>query len=162
MRRLLFADQPQETRFFLLIAGWAGGLGVIYWLVSGEVAGTVLLAALALATGVLSVWLIRTRRLRRRRQASRVETGAPELAPERTDMSGGGTEGVDRPFLDEEGRLPGPTLAPFAVGLGVALAALGAVFGLAPVAVGAVSFLWGAGTWLGAARGEFDAQERDG
>ena len=114
MSRLPFADQPQETRFFLLIAGWAGALGVIYWFVSYEVAGTVLLA------------------------------------------------GVDRPFLDEEGRLPAPTLAPFAVGLGVALAALGPVFGIAPVAVGAVSFLWGAGTWFAAAREEFNAQKRDG
>jgi hypothetical protein len=141
--RLPFADQPQETRFFLLIAGWAGALGVIYWFVSSEVAGTVLLAGLALATGALSVWLMRSQRRRRRR----VEAEAPEAD--------------DRPFLDEEGRLPAPTLAPFAVGLGVALAALGPVFGLAPVAVGAVSLLWGAGTWFGAARDEFDAQKRD-
>jgi hypothetical protein len=141
--RLPFADQPQETRFFLLIAGWAGALGVIYWFVSYEVAGTVLLAGLALATGALSVWLMRSQRGRRRR----AEAGAPEAD--------------DRPFLDEDGRLPAPTLAPFAVGLGVALAALGPVFGLAPVAVGAVSFLWGAGTWFGAAREEFDAQKRD-
>jgi hypothetical protein len=140
MSRLPFADQPQETRFFLLIFGWAGVLGVIYWIVSGEVAGTALLAGLALATGVLSVWLLRT---------------------QRPVTSDGGTAGVDRPFLDEEGRLPAPTLAPFAVGLGVALAALGPVFGLAPVAVGAVSLLWGAGTWLGSAREEFGAQERD-
>jgi hypothetical protein len=141
--RLPFADQPQETRFFLLIAGWAGALGVVYWFVSYEVAGTVLLAGLALATGALSVWLMRSGRLRRQRE----EAGAPESG--------------DRPFLDEEGRLPAPTLAPFAVGLGVALAALGPVFGLAPVAVGAVSLLWGAGTWLRAGREEFDAQERD-
>ena len=149
MSQLPFADQPQETRFFVLIAGWAGALGLIYWFVSYEVAGTVLLAGLALATGTLSIWLMRSQRLRRRR----AEAGAPEAAAH---------EAVDRPFLDEEGRLPAPTLAPFAVGLGVALAALGPVFGLAPVAVGAVSFLWGAGTWFGAAREEFDAQKRDG
>ena len=155
MSRLPFADQPQETRFFLLIAGWAGALGVIYWFVSYEVAGTVLLAGLALATGALSVWLMRSQRLRRRR----ADADPPELALDRPDTSGGGTAGVDRPFLDEEGRLPAPTVAPFAVGLGVALAALGPVFGLAPVAVGAVSFLWGAGTWFAAAREEFNAQK---
>jgi Cytochrome c oxidase subunit IV len=141
--RLPFADQPQETRFFLLIAGWAGVLGVVYWFVSYEVAGTVLLAGLALATGALSVWLLRSQRRRRQRAETRA------------------SEADDRPFLDEEGRLPAPTLAPFAVGLGVALAALGPVFGVAPVAVGAVSFLWGAGTWLRAGREEFDAQKRD-
>ena len=143
MSRLPFADEPQETRFFLVIAGWAGALGVVYWFLSYEVAGTVLLAGLALATGALSVWLMRSQRHRQRR----AEAAAPEAG--------------DRPFLDEEGRLPAPTLAPFAVGLGVALAALGPVFGVAPVAVGAVSFLWGTGTWLRAGREEFDAQKRD-
>jgi hypothetical protein len=101
------------------------------------------------------VWLMRSHRLRRQR----ADAGPPDIAPDRPDTSGGGTAGVDRPFLDEEGRLPAPTLGPFAVGLGVALAALGPVFGLAPVAVGALSFLWGAGTWFAAAREEFNAQK---
>jgi hypothetical protein len=155
---LPFASQPPETRFFLLIAGWAGALGVIYWFVSYEVAGTVLLAGLALATGTLAVWLIRSQRLRRRAEAAAPGAGAPEAGA----GGAGAPEAVDRPFLDEEGRLPAPTLAPFAVGLGLALAALGPVFGLAPVAVGAVSFLWGAGTWFAASSEEFNAQKRDG
>jgi hypothetical protein len=137
-------DQPPETRFFLLIAGWAGVLGVIYWGVSGEVAGTALLAGLALATGAMSFWLIRGRR--RGREAG--------------DAVRGVEPGVDRPFLDEDARLPDASLAPFAVGLGIALAVLGPVFGIAPVAVGAVAFLWGAASWFGAARDELDAQDR--
>jgi hypothetical protein len=144
--RLPFADPPPETRFFLLIAGWAGVLGAIYWIVSGEVAGTALLAGLALATGAMSFWLIRGRR---RRGGHR--TG---------DADRGVEPGVDRPFLDEDARLPDASLAPFAVGLGIALAALGPVFGIAPVAVGAVALLWGAGRWFGAARDELDAQDR--
>jgi hypothetical protein len=154
--RLPLADQPQETRFFLLIAGWAGALGLIYWFVSYEVAGTVLLAGLALASGLISAWLIRARRLAMRRQAA---SGTPDLTVDRTDASGGGTGSVDRPFLDESGRLPDPTLAPFAVGLGIALVALGPVFGLAPVAVGVLSLLSGASLWLGAARDELDADD---
>ena len=154
--RLPLADQPQETRFFLLIAGWAGALGIIYWFVSSEVAGTALLAGLALASGLISAWLIRARRKAGRRPE---EDATADLAADRTDASGEGTGGVDRPFLDEEGRLPDPTLAPFAVGLGVALVVLGPVFGIAPVAVGAVSFLWGASLWLRAARDELDAEE---
>ena len=72
---------------------------------------------------------------------------------------GGRSTEIRRPAVPGRGGTPpAPTLAPFAVGLGVALAALGPVFGLAPVAVGAVSFLWGAGTWLRAGREEFDAQ----
>jgi len=155
--RLPFAGQPQETRFFLLICGWAGALGIIYWFVSHEVAGTALLAGLALASGAISAWLIRARRLAAKRQPT--PSGIADLATDRTDASGGGTAGVDRPFLDESGRLPDPTLAPFAVGLGVALVVLGPVFGVAPVAVGAVSLLWGASLWLRAARDELDAQE---
>jgi hypothetical protein len=154
--RLPLAHQPQETRFFLIITGWAGALGIIYWFVSYEVAGTVLLAGLALASGAISAFLIRGRR----RALQRVEAGSgpPDLNPARTDASGGGTAGVDRPFLDETGRLPDATIAPFAVGLGIALAALGPVFGLAPVAVGILSFLWGASMWLAAARDELDAE----
>jgi hypothetical protein len=67
----------------------------------------------------------------------------------------------DRPFQDEVDRLPDPTLAPFAVGLGVALIVLGTVFGLAPVAVGVLSFLWGASMWFSAARDELDATEQE-
>jgi hypothetical protein len=154
--RLPLADQPQETRFFLLIAGWAGALGIIYWFASGEVAGTALLAGLALAGGVISASLIRARRTARRRLAA---GGPPDIDADRTDASGGGTGGVDRPFLDESGRLPDPTLAPFAVGLGIALVVLGPLFGVAPVAVGAVSFVWGASVWLRAARAELDAED---
>lgn len=155
--RLPLADQPQETRFFLLIAGWAGALGIIYWFVSSEVAGTALLAGLALASGTVSAWLIRERRKATRRRPD--DPATPDLSVDRTDASGGGTAGVDRPFLDESGRLPDPTLAPFAVGLGIALVVLGPVFGVAPVAVGAVSFVWGASLWLRAARDELDAED---
>jgi hypothetical protein len=154
--RLPLADQPQETRFFLVIAGWAGALGIIYWFVSYEVAGTALLAGLALASGLISAWLIRARRLASRRPAS---SGPPVLAADQKDASGGGTGGVDRPFLDESGRLPDPTLAPFAVALGIALVVLGPVFGAAPVAVGLLSFLWGASLWLRAARDELDPED---
>ena len=156
MSRLPLADQPQETRFFLLIAGWAGALGVdllVCQLRGGgdrpagrPGAGDGHPVGVADPFAAASAAAGRGRRTRGR---------GTRIVRRRT-------EAVDRPFLDEEGRLPAPTLAPFAVGLGVALAALGPVFGLAPVAVGAVSFLWGAGTWFAASREEFDAQKRDG
>jgi len=132
-------DQPEETRFFMIIAGWALVLGIIYWAVSSEVAGTALLGGLALATGAMAAWLVRGRR-----------RGAIEQHRE-------SAAGADRPFHDEEGRLPDPTLAPFAVGLGIALAATGPVFGVAPVAVGVIALAWGAWTWLAAARDEHTA-----
>ena len=55
--RLPFADQPQETRFFLLIAGWAGALGIIYWFVSYEPAGTAMLAIFGVAMAVMG-WIL--------------------------------------------------------------------------------------------------------
>ncbi len=164
--RLPLLDQPQETRFFLIIAGWAAVLGLIYWIVSLEVAGTALLAGLALAAGAMSVWLIRGRRpsMDRQRDTDEGETSSvesPRAAPGETDTSGGGTDGVDRPFHDESGRIPEESLAPFAFGLGVALLALGAVFGIAPVAVGIVPLVWGASGWLGDARAELEQTEVD-
>jgi hypothetical protein len=70
------------------------------------------------------------------------------------------TEG-DRPFSDESGRIPDETLAPFAVGLGVAVAATGLVFGVAPVVVGLLPLSWGAWTWLTAAGEELAATRLD-
>jgi hypothetical protein len=162
--RVTLLDQPQETRFFLIIAGWAAALGAIYWIVSGEVAGTALLAGLALAAGAMAVWLIRGRppalRTGSRRGDGRTSSlESPGVAPSEPDTSGGGTAGIDRPFHDESGRIPDATLAPFAFGLGVALIALGPVFGLAPVAVGVVPLVWGASGWLGDARAELDETE---
>ena len=52
------------------------------------------------------------------------------------------------------------TLAPLAVGLGVAIAVTGAIFGPAPVVVGVLPLAWGAWTWLRGASAEFAATER--
>ncbi len=160
--KLPFTEEPQETRFFLIISGWALLLWVIYWFVSFEAAGTVLLAGLAIAAGAMAVWLIRGRpRVPARARGaddgatSRVESA--EVAADEADTSGGGAEGIDRPFHDETGRIPEGSLAPFSFGLGVALIALGPVFGLAPVAVGIVALLWGASGWFSDARSEHEA-----
>lgn len=156
LRLVVAADEAHETRVFLFMAAFGLVVGAIYWLVSSEPAGTAMLAGFGLATGVIGVRLAAapgSRLLRRRRHSS---PGLPER-----DASGGGAGGVDRPFLDETGRLPDETLAPFAVGLGLAVALTGVVFGPAPVVVGALPLGWGAWAWLTAARGELAATERD-
>jgi hypothetical protein len=159
--RAVWSGHPQETRFFLIIAAWAAALGLIYWVGTAEAAGTLLLAGLALASGAMTAWLVAGRP--RRRPPSPAEDGSSkppetdEPRPGAPDTSGGGTAGVDRPFLDEEGRIPDATVAPFAVGLGLALMALGPVFGLAPVTLGVVALAWGAASWFGAARDELGA-----
>jgi hypothetical protein len=154
-RRLLALDQPQETRFFLVIAGWAAFAAVVYWFVSYEIAGTILLAALALASGLAALRLILTWRRRHadlERQPPGTETAAPGTpeapGPDARDVPGGGTVGIDRPFADPVRLTPEPGLGPFAVGLGLALVAAGTIFGLATVAVGLVPLGWGGLLWL--------------
>jgi hypothetical protein len=95
-------------------------------------------------------------RVRQRARTASPERRAAETA-EAHDRPGAGTGGVDRPFLDERGRLPDETLAPLAVGLGAAVAATGAIFGPAPVVVGVLPLAWGAWAWLQGASEELAA-----
>jgi hypothetical protein len=157
-RALTAADQPQEARVFLLLAAFGIIVGAIYWFVSYESAGTVLLLGFGAATGVIGLRLVADPASRVVRERARAVDVATIPAGEGT---GGGTGGVDRPFLDETGRLPDETIAPFAVGVGVAIAATGLIFGPAPVIVGLLPLAWGAWAWLSGARAELDAQERD-
>jgi hypothetical protein len=154
VRRLLALDDPQEVRFWLFLAAFATVIGVIYWFASYEIVGTVLLLGFGLATGLLGLRLHVDPGARRVRGEAGRRPAQP--VPD-VDVPASGRAGVDRPFLDEEGRLPTPTLAPLAVGAGVALIATGAIFGSAPVAVGLLPLGWGAWAWLAGARDELDA-----
>jgi hypothetical protein len=178
LRRVL--DNPEEVTFFLFLGAFALVIGVIYWFVSYELAGTILLVGFGIATGAMGVRLAldpRSARVRRRaRTEPRVASSdvAPGARPRADDAGSGPGQGVDRggrgiagegpgrvdrPFLDESGRLPAESLAPFAVGLGVAAAATGLIFGLAPVLVGLLPLGWGAWTWLHGAGDELVATE---
>ena len=167
MRRLLLLDQPQETRFFLFLGGFGLVLAAIYWFLTYEVAGTVLLAGFGLGTGLLGMGLLRARPRRvasaatRGDRASRDDRGTSATAPatrgEAADLPGGGAAGVDTPFETPLGRLPGETLAPLALGLGIALAITAVVFGPWLLVAGLLPMAWGAWTWLAAARDELAA-----
>jgi hypothetical protein len=143
------ALRATETRVFLLMAVFGLAVSVVYWFLSYEVAGTVLLAGFGLATAVIAAKLAVDRGPRRlgRPVVQAADAASPDAA--------------DRPFADDTGRLPDATIAPFAVGAGVALAALGLVFGLAPVIVGLLPLGWGAYTWLASANEELEATEAD-
>lgn len=135
----------EEVRFFARAAVFAAVVTVVYWFASYEPVGTVLLALFALAA-----------------------TGATAFL---RAMSGGATRGaaggvVDRlsdpgPFHDESGRIPSPTAAPFLVGLAAALAGLALVFGPWFLLIAAGPFAIGVGGWIGGARRELGALERD-
>jgi len=156
LRGLLGFDEPQETKFFLVIAGWGIFVAIVYWFVAYEPAGTVLLGGLGLASAVVAARLVIAARASGVHQEAAERRASQEVQDAEADLSSAGTGGVDTPFA-AMGRIPDPSLAPLAVGLGVALIALGPVFGIAPVALGVVPFVWGAVLWLGAARDEFDA-----
>jgi hypothetical protein len=155
-RTLTAADQPQEARFFLFLSAFGIVVAIAYWFVSYETAGTVLLLGFGLATGVFGLRLATAPAARavRDRVRARDDAAVPSV-----DTTGGGTGDIDRPFLDESGRLPDETVAPFAVGIGLALASTGFIFGPAPLVVGVLPLAWGAWTWLSRARDELDAQE---
>ncbi|MFL5768669.1 MAG: hypothetical protein ACJ765_01170 [Chloroflexota bacterium] len=161
--RRAVVEQAQETRVFLLMAAFGLGVALLYWLITYETVGTLLLGGFGLATGVIALRLAVDRRSRRLRSANRPVSARADLTdgPSSPDVAVGGTAGVDRPFADESGRLPAPTIAPFAVGAGVALAATGLVFGLAPIVVGLLPLGWGAWTWLSSAGDELAATAAD-
>jgi hypothetical protein len=159
-RTLTAADQPQEVRFFLLLSVFGLVVGLIYWFVAYETAGTVLLLGFGAATGIVALRLAIDPASRLVRERARAAAAAADPIPD-GEGTGSGTGGVDRPFLDETGRLPDETIAPFAVGAGLAIAATGLIFGPAPVIVGLLPLAWGAWAWLSGARAELDAQVRD-
>jgi hypothetical protein len=137
---LIGVRSPTEARIFQSTAALAAIVAVIYWFVSYEAAGTLLLIGFAVASGIAGVLLA---------NAGRDRGTLPSAGPDK-----------ERPFLDERGRLPSPTLAPFAVGVGASIALLSLVFGPAPLLVGILPLAWGTADWLRRARAELDAQER--
>ena len=152
MRRLLAATGPAEARFFLFVGGFGLVLAAIYWIVSYELAGTVLLAGFGLGAGLLGVRL----RIERPGRGADARSG-DDTASHELDTPGG----TATPFRDEPGRLPGDTLAPLALGLGIALGLTAVVFGPWLLVAGMVPLAWGAWTWLKGARDELAATVAD-
>ena len=113
IRRLLLLDQPQETRFFLFLGVFGIVLAAIYWFLTYEVAGTVLLAGFGLGTGLLGIGLLRSRPRRVAVAAAGGDGGSPAdratsataqaTRGEAADLPGGGAAGVDTPFDDAAG-----------------------------------------------------------
>jgi hypothetical protein len=166
IRRILLLDHPQETRFFLFMGVFGLVIGAIYWVLSYEEAGTILLFGFGAGAGLLGVGLYRSRPPAVAAgvdlEAADGSSAASQLASgEAGDVSGGGAGGVDTPFDTPLGRLPGETLAPLSLGLGVALAITAVVFGPWLLVAGLVPIAWGAWTWYTAARDELRATARD-
>ena len=134
----------EEVGFFGRLSAYALVVGVVYWLLSYETAGTVLLLGFGLATGLAFLVL---------RGGEHPDGHGPD--PTREDVPGQ----PDGPFGDESGPVPGRSVAPLAVGFGVAVIALGGAFGPWFVIVGVLPLLVGAVDWLRAANRELNLRE---
>jgi hypothetical protein len=130
-------DVPEEVSFFARSAAFALVIATIYWFVSYEPAGTTLLAFFGLASGLAAIVLFRGWR----------------------GSVGGTARGTEAPFTDESGRIPTDTLAPLEVGFGLAVAALGLVFGAWLILAAILPITLGSLAWLHAAGEELDAIE---
>jgi hypothetical protein len=133
----------EEVRFFGRMSVYALLVGVAYWFLSYEPAGTALLIGFGLATGAGFLVL----RPRSRRKAARGDDA-------------GDTHEPDGPFGDESGPVPTRSAAPLAVGVGVAAIGMSAAFGPWFLLAGAIPLLIGAADWLRAANRESELRAR--
>ena len=131
---------PEEVKFFGRIAPYAFFIAAVYWFVSYEAAGTVLLGGFGLATGAAFVLLRRGAKGRGRRSTESVAAGATP----------------DGPFGDESGPVPLRSLAPLELGFGLAVMSLSVAFGIWFAIAGLLPLAIGAADWLGSANREFD------
>ncbi len=149
---------PEETRVFIRSCIFAAVVATAYWFLSHDPIGTVLLAGF----GVASFSLVFT--LRRGRSRGAADTRAREagIGARIADLVGTSERpGEDRPFEDERGRIPTGSIAPFLIGVAVAMAALGLIFGPWSVAAAVIPFLLGVREWLREVSAEIRALAED-
>ena len=125
-----------EAVLFGRLAIFGVVVGVAYWFLTYETAGTVMLIGFGVASAVASISLW--------------------AKPSRSALVAGLPDGkVPAGWGDE--RIPAPAFAPLIVGAGVAITALGLALGPLILPVGVVVALIGGRYWLEAAIGEADA-----
>ena len=129
-RLVAAATGPRETRFFAAVAAWGWLTAVVYWFLSYEIVGTVLLAALGLAASVFAIRLVLEAR--------------------------SGDPGADRPFQAPLRAMPGETLAPAGMAIGLTACAAATIFGVAVLAVGVLTVIWAGIVWVTASTEELE------
>jgi hypothetical protein len=122
----------EEVRFFLRTALYSAAVGLIYWSISYEVAGSVMLAFVLLATGLVVGFLTIAVR------ATRGELVAAERGPATrfvlTVLQTVGfveprTAALEEPLAARLGRFPRASAWPLIGGVGALLVGFGLVFG---------------------------------
>ena len=125
---------PEETRLFIRSFLFALVIAVVYWIVSSDYVGTILLGGFSVASLTLFSML-------RRGQPTRsAPAGSGRGLLSRIGDLVGTTEhaGQEQPFEDESGRIPAGSAAPVLLGIGIALIGFGLIFGVWSMIAGAI------------------------
>ena len=125
---------PEEILVFGRMSAFGLIVGTVYWFVAYEPAGTMLLIGFGIATALAAVVLW---------AKSSHALGGTDAWP-----LGHAPEGI-----------PAPALAPFGIGVGAGIVALGLAFGPLLALTGLVIALIGARYWLDATMREADSSE---
>jgi hypothetical protein len=133
---------PEEVWFFGRSGLFGLLIAIVYWFVSYEIAGTLLLGGFGLATGLAFLVL----------RAGRPRDSNGKVAG----------QSREQPFEDEGGLVPLASLAPLEIGLGIGIASLGMAFGIWFLLAGLLPLALGAADWLGAVVRESRAATADG
>ena len=138
---------PEEVAFFARSAVFAIVLAAIYWYVSYEWAGTVLLFLFGVGSAGAALVL------------GRAASGRGGRVGD--DERAGDTTRPDGPFGDESAPIPNPTFAPIVFGTGLAIAALSLAFGPWMLLAAIMPLVLGATSWLGSANAEWRGYSAD-
>jgi hypothetical protein len=139
-----------EVKLFARMAIFGLVLGVVYGLLTGERAGTVLLIAFGLAASVAALALYLGSRLGRRQPRTSGGGEAERIAD---------AEGAGAPHGAEP--VPEPGWAPLGVGIGIGGLALGTIYGPWLAIGGLLLAIIGGWSWLAAAMREADSVAGD-
>ena len=134
----------EERRFFLRTALFATGIAVVYWFLSYEAAGSVMLLAIGV-TAFFLMWILAGHPRKPRRGPLGILHDAVTFEePE---------EAASAPLAVEEVPLPVMSLPPLVVATGAGLVTGGLVFGAWLWLPGAVTAALGAWQWFAELRG---------
>jgi len=137
----------QEAKLFARISAFGLGVAVVYWLLTSEPTGTVLLLLFGVASGIAAVAeIVGSRRWRRGGASVRPTAPTEDIPAPAIPVPGG-------PLVEP---IPRPGWAPLGIGFGLGALALGAAFGAALAIAGLILTLLSARAWLGAAVRETD------
>jgi hypothetical protein len=115
----------EEVRFFARIAAYTAFIAAIYWFVSYERAGTVLLIFLCAAAAVFAAMVVSQVRAARGSERAKGRHNPVRRSLGFDDPDASATE----PLQLEEDLYPTATLWPLGLALGLTLAAVGLVYG---------------------------------